>query len=107
MSSVSDIKKILDETIDQLKKQSRELETHDLLLRLESVQSSFIRNEKKIWLRTKIGRKILTDLSEIINNLLEAIVKNDKNMIICTLSVVEACVKNIEEESRKRNMVVT
>jgi hypothetical protein len=106
MSSASDIKKILDESINLLKKHG-ELQTSNQLLILESVRSIFIRNEKKIWLKTKIGRKILTDLSEAINKLKETIVGNDKNNIISALSVVEAHVNNIEEESRKRSMVVT
>ncbi len=76
--------------------------------RLESVRSVLIRNEKKIWLRTKKGRGMLADVSEAAERLRKPLASSGElDPIEAALSDVETLARAIEEESRKRNMVVT
>ncbi len=76
--------------------------------RLESVRSVLIRNEKKIWLRTKKGRGILADVSEAAERLRKSLASSgEMDAVDAALSEVEILARAIEEESRKRSMVVT
>ncbi len=76
------VREIIDDSLDLLKRQNHGTDSQRLMSRLESVRSVLIRNEKKIWLRTKKGRGMLVEVNE-------------------------ALARAIEEESRKRSMVVT
>jgi hypothetical protein len=76
--------------------------------RLESVRSVLIRNEKKIWLRTKKGRGVLTDVSEAAERLMKSLASaGELDIVDAALGDVETLAWAVEEESRKRNMVVT
>ncbi len=75
---------------------------------MESVHSVLIRNEKKIWLRTKKGREMLAEVSNAAETLRGAIVSSDElETVELALNDIESLARAIEEESRKRNMVVT
>ncbi len=51
------VREIIDDSLDLLKGQNHETDYRRLMSRLESVRRILIRNEKKIWLRTKKGRE--------------------------------------------------
>jgi len=105
--SVADVREIIDESITLFKNQGAETEYPVQLSKLESVRSVLIRNEKKIWLRTKKGRGMLAEVSEAADRLKEAFASGDIDVVKGALVEVEALVKAIEDESRKRSMVVT
>ena len=78
------------------------------MYQLESVRSVLIRNEKKIWLRTKKGRGMLFDVSEATERLRGALASSSElDVVDAALIEVEKHARAIEEESRKRSMVVT
>ncbi len=102
------VREIIDASLDLLKIRSVESESPGLVSRLESVCSVLIRNEKKIWLRTKKGRGMLADVSEAAERLRGALASSgERDTVDAAFIEVEALVKAIEEESRKRSMVVT
>ncbi len=105
--SVADVREIIDESITLLKNQDAETEYPGQLSNLESVRSVLIRNEKKLWLRTKKGRGMLAEVSEAADRLKESFASGDIDVVEGALVEVEALVKAIEDESRKRSMVVT
>ena len=106
--SVTDVREIIDESIALVKNQGAEIEYKGPLSKLESARSVLIRNEKKIWLRTKKGRVMLAEVSEAAERLREALAASDELVIVdAALSDVETLARAIEEESRKRSMVVT
>ncbi len=102
------VREIIDESLDLLKNRSVEADSQRLVSRLESVHSVLIRNEKKIWLRTKKGREMLADVSEAAERLRGTLAFSDElETVEAALNDVETLARAIEEESRKRNMVVT
>ena len=101
------VREIIDESLDLLKEQDDGTDSQRLMSRLESVSSVLIRNEKKIWLRTKKGRVMLAEVSAAADRLKESFASGDIDVVEGALVEVEALVKAIEEESRKRSMVVT
>ncbi len=65
-------------------------------------------NEKKIWLRTKKGRDLLGEYNAASVKLRDAIeVGADLNGIMAAIDDVEQQAKSLNEEIRKRSMVVT
>ncbi len=102
------VREIIDESLDLLKGQNHETDSQRLMSRLESVRSVLIRNEKKIWLRTKKGRGMLADVSEAAERLKKSLASSgEPDAVDAALGDVETLARAIEEESRKRNMVVT
>ncbi len=102
------VREIIDESLDLLKGQNYETDSQRLMSRLESVRRVLIRNEKKIWLRTRKGRGMLADVSEAAVRLKKSLASSGElDAVEAALSDVEALARAIEEESRKRNMVVT
>ena len=106
--SVIDVREIIDESLDVLKKRSDGSRSQGLVYSLESVRSVLIRNEKKIWLRTKKGRGMLADVSEAADRLRGALASScEWDTVEVALGEVETLARAIEAESRKRSMVVT
>ena len=105
--SVADVREIIDESIDLLKKRGAETKYPGQLSKLTSIRSVLIRNEKKIWLRTKKGRGMLAGVSEAADRLKLSFASSDIGVVELSIVEVEALVKTIDEESRKRSMVVT
>ena len=102
------VREIIDESLDLLKEQDDGTDSPRLMSRLESVSSVLIRNEKKIWLRTKKGRGMLADVSEAAERLRGALAfSGERDTVDAALGDVETLARAIEEESRKRSMVVT
>jgi hypothetical protein len=106
--NVAGVREVIEDSLDLLKGQDDETDSLRLVSRLESVRSILIRNEKKIWLRTKKGRGMLTDVSEAAERLrLSLASPSEQGTADAALGDVERHAQAIEEESRKRNMVVT
>ncbi len=105
--SVADVREIIDESIALLNNQEIETEYPGQLSKLESVRSILIRNEKKIWLRTKKGGGMLAEVSEAADRLTEVFASGDVEVVERAIIDVEVLARAIEEESRKRSMVVT
>ena len=105
--SVADVREIIDESIALLRNRGVETEYPRTLSQTESVRSVLIRNEKKIWLRTKKGRGMLAEVGAAADRLKGALASDNFDVIEGALVEVEALVSAIEEESRKRSMVVT
>ncbi len=102
------VREIIDDSLDLLKGQNHGTDSPRLNSRLESVRSVLIRNEKKIWLRTKKGRGMIADVSEAAVRLKKSLASSGElDAVEAALSDVETLARAIEEESRKRNMVVT
>jgi hypothetical protein len=102
------VKEIVEESLDLLKVQNAGIDSQKLESRLESIRSILIRNEKKIWLRTKKGRGMLADVNKAAERLMKSLISSDElNTVEAALSDVETLARAIEEESRKRSMVVT
>ena len=102
------VREIIDKSLDLLKGQNYGTDSQNLMSRLESVRRVLIRNEKKIWLRTKKGRGMIADVSEAALSLKKSLASpGELDAVEAALSDVEALARAIEEESRKRNMVVT
>ena len=77
-------------------------------LRLDKVLNIIVENESKIWLRTRVGEPMLTELQDSLekeNNILESEVISEGFEIF--LREIEAKALKIDEESRRRDMVVT
>jgi hypothetical protein len=106
--NASDVREAIDDSLDMLKGQDKGTDSPRLVSRLESVRSALIRNEKKIWLRAKKGRGMLADVSEAAERLKAALTSpGELDAVDAALGDVERLTRAIEEESRKRNMVVT
>ena len=106
--TATSVREVIDDSLDLLKGQDDGADSQKLVSRLESVRSVLIRNEKKIWLRTKKGRGMLADVSEAAERLLKSLSSSGElDAVDAALGDVETLARAIEEESRKRNMVVT
>ena len=79
-----------------------------LLARAQSACNIVVQNEKKIWLKTSVGKTIVSDLKSSSVTLLEVIEKfKDAAELESALANVESQTRKIEEETRRRSMVVT
>ena len=112
-------KSVLDEVLQTLKEtyagQISEDEMRDLTTRVQFARNTLIQNEKKIWLRTKVGREILRDFGAASGKLLDVLMGSQKSGGIesnilkadAALRDVESHAKRLNEETRRRSMVVT
>ena len=102
------VREIIDEFLDLLKTRGVEADSPGLVSRLESVRSVLIRNEKKIWLRTKKGRGMLAEIGTAAESLRGSLRSlGEIGAVDTAISNLEALSSAIDEESRKRSMVVT
>jgi len=105
-------KDALDEAIETLRATSSETipekESRHLVTRLQLARNALAQNEKKIWIRTKLGKEMLADFGEASRELLGAMESGSGlEEIEAALKAVERQAKRINEESRRRSMVVT
>jgi prefoldin subunit 5 len=105
--SLETAKSTLDRVIEALRGSSNasESELRDLLTRLQAARNTLVQNERKIWLRTKAGKEMLSDYGEASLKLLGAV--ESGSGLEEALTEVEAQAKRISDEIRKRSMVVT
>ena len=85
-----------------------ESEVRDLLTRLQAARNTLVQNERKIWLRTKAGKEMLSDYGEASLKLL-GVVESGSSLEAAeeALTEVEVQAKRLSDEIRKRSMVVT
>ena len=102
---------VIDEALELMKNGIEGIEEskhQGLVSRVESVRAALIRNEKKIWLRTKKGRQMLTETGAATGRMRAALdTPINFGELEDSLAEVEAHTRAIDEESRKRSMVVT
>ncbi|MBC8498466.1 hypothetical protein ISS40_04890 [Candidatus Bathyarchaeota archaeon] len=105
--SLETAKSTLERVMEALRGSSKasESELRDLLTRLQAARNTLIQNERKIWLRTKAGKEMLSDYGEASLKLLGAV--ESGSGLEEALTEVEVQAKRISDEIRKRSMVVT
>ena len=87
----------------------REHTTSSLLLRLGKVINILVVNEQKIWLRTKVGDPMLRELQESVEAASAILESGNYNLngFEASFKDIESRAAKIDEESRRRSMVVT
>jgi hypothetical protein len=78
-----------------------------LQTRLGRVSNIVIENESKIWLRTKVGEPMLRELQDAVDNAHKLLEGECAQEFEAALRMVEVKAAKIDEESRRRSMVVT
>jgi len=110
MSEIDGAKRALEGILEIMKglKGITEEERRSLLTRAQSAYSIVAQNEKKIWLRTSIGKIMVGELNSSSNRLLKATEQfKDATELEAAITDVEIQTRRIEEETRRRSMVVT
>lgn len=103
-SRVADVLEFINELRDEIPGN----QLNDLRTRLQFVRNTVIENEKKIWLRTKKGKELISDLSGRAERLMESLKETQVSANFeSILQEMEEKAKEIVEEIRKRSMVVT
>ena len=83
-------------------------EAEVLAARIQFALDSLIQNEKKIWLRTKKGREMLGEFESASRDLIELVEsRSDADRLRGVVDDVEERAKRLNEEVRRRSMVVT
>lgn len=105
------IKETIETVISKIKEMEGipEAEKRSLLTRLQKASNTVTENEKKIWLRTKVGKPIVQSFQDSTDMLLRVFdVEPPKLEDLSTAMYdVEVNTNKIVEESRRRSMVVT
>ena len=108
---VNTIKNVVEDVLEVVNELRDDLpgnQLNDLRTRLQFVRNTVIENERKIWLRTKKGKELISDLSGRTERLLELVKeKQVSTNFENVLQEMEEKAKEIVEEIRKRSMVVT
>ena len=112
-------KKNLTKAMNMLKLSSENVKhqqkIRDLSMKIQFSLNSLIQNEKKIWLRTKIGKEMINEFYDSTDKFIE-LMENSQNVFSDESKLeelnnaaeeVEKVGKKINEETKKRNMVVT
>lgn len=110
--SLNNAKQALNKTIETIGTTGQhgipDSELRDLMTRLQQARNALVQNERKIWLRTKIGKKMLVEFSEASARLLGVVEsRSGLEEIKEALADVELQAKRLNEETRRRSMVVT
>jgi len=110
MSEIEGAKKALESVIEAVKglKGITEEKRRGLLARAQSTCNIVIQNEKKIWLKTSVGKAVVSDLNSSSVTLLEVVGQfKDEAELEAALANVESQTRKIEEETRRRSMIIT
>ena len=76
--------------------------------RLDKISNIVVENESKIWLRTRISEPMLKELQDSIDQAYKSLEDEGvSSRFEASLREVEAKASRIDEESRRRDMVVT
>ncbi len=77
-------------------------------LRIDKVSNIVVENESKIWLRTRVGEPMLKELQDSIEKAHDILESEEVPAgFEMSLRDIEAKASKIDEESRRRDMVVT
>jgi len=118
--SLNFAKDVLQRTMQLLKEAPAgavpEDDLRDIQIRIQIAQNALIQNERKIWLRTKAGKEMIGDFGVAATKLLGAAERIGKaeapdpallKDLKAALGEVELHAKRLNEETRRRSMVVT
>lgn len=118
--SLNFVKGVLDRTLELLREVPSgavsEDELRDIQIRIQIAQNALIQNARKIWLRTKVGKEMIGEFGVASTKLLgtlerlqrvEATDPDIPKDLKAALGEVELHARRMNEESRRRNMVVT
>ena len=77
--------------------------------RLRKLLNIVEENESKIWLRTKVGQPMVSSVNDSVDSLLRVLERevSSRDEIDGALLKVEELIGKLDEESRRRGMVVT
>ena len=108
---LNSVKAALETAVEALKVKEGSLhdaKMRDYSMRLQQGLNTLIQNKRKIWIRTRLGKGMLEGLGGAAEALI-GVLNSDAEVskIESALVEVEARAKEIEEESRRRDMVVT
>ena len=99
--------KVVEEMIEYLE-DSNIIEKGSLITRLENVLKVIKQNQNKLWLRTKTGKPVGEALEDKSQMMLGRLIDSQSiDEWLESLSDLETQVHMINEESRRRSMVVT
>lgn len=109
--NLNSVKEILEGAMEALNAKGASIsegEMRDYMMRLQICQNALIQNQRKIWIRTNLGKGMLEKMGSAAEALID-VLKTGTNPagIEAALIKTEAQAKEIEEESRRRDMVVT
>ena len=90
----------MEKAVENLESVKVQVTDESVKTRIVKVQKILSQNRKKIWLRTKKGKPMAEETLDLTNKLVN---KFDESVI----SDLESQAYKIEEESRRRDMVVT
>ena len=83
-------------------------EAIDVGPRLQKVANTMEENKTKIWLRTRAGKEMVEAIQRAAEELLGVLDSGSgKDEALAALAVMETQASRIDEESRRRSMVVT
>ncbi len=77
------------------------------MARLRKAANVVAENEGKIWMRTRVGRPLVEQLLSASDRAARALRGHDQGELAEALRILEAGAEAVEEESRRRSMVVT
>ena len=80
-----------------------------LQIRLSKITNVLLENDSKIWLRTRVGEPMLKEFQEAVDTVFKVLEEGDSSpeSFEAALREVERNATKIDEESQRRNMVVT
>ncbi len=105
---VGEIKASLGEALGLLGEGDPATGYKEFLFRLQLAQNALIQNERKIWLRTKVGKEMLSEFSNASGKLLGLLKSGGgQEDIEGAVGELEAVARKMNEETRRRSMVVT
>jgi hypothetical protein len=101
-------KKNLDNALEIIKNDTAYSGDVELNKKLQLANKITAQNQKKIWLRVKTGKPMAEALLSTSKKLIELLQNSAESTdIIQIIQELEAQTKNLNEESRRRSMVVT
>jgi len=86
----------------------KEDEARGVSTRLQKVTNTVEENKTKIWLRTRAGKEMVEAIQRAAEELLGVLGSGSgKDEVLTALVALEAQAARVDEESRRRSMVVT
>jgi len=83
-------------------------DVRDVSARVQKVANTVEENRTKIWLRTRAGKEMVEAIQRASDELLGILASgSEKEVFLAALAALEAEAARIDEESRRRSMVVT
>ena len=105
---MKEAKKNLDNALEVIKNDTAYSGNVELNKKLQLANKIITQNQKKIWLRAKTGKPMAEALLSTSKRLIELLQSSAENTdLIQIIQELEVQTKKLNEESRRRSMVVT